>query len=580
MGLRRSMSAQGTNNRTNFDLELGVDNAQLEEQQRPDYLSNIWSLCTTLSSEALDAAEAKAKENQFNVDRGDVSFSELVINLASAREVLKDAIETQKLVQLPLTVQKELFANLQAVSKSLQGIMGNADEIVNLGNNVEALTTSIWKYGLHNLSDEVLGYQTKLNQLKQQEVRVKQLVATLEKGSGLYDNLIAASEQVEINKEKINKSRLAIESDAAAALSGRQQIQDELTKASNATNAAQQAEVQAVQLSSAAKTASAEITPLEASIKGFFAEIDSYRRQIATSVDETSKFLTDSNAFASKAIAESNARISTEIDRWNAAAKTSSDAQALALSTGLEKNKTDVSELIGGFNKTEATRIKEATEVANARLAKYQDEHAIFVAAADEKLAQIESGMKARSEETIEKNREEVERLVAELATLKESVKEQIAQATGLGQFGAFQSRQNTIAEGKYLWVGAIGALVTIVLFLTYFIAAHAQSGDLHSAAFWIKLSMNVPLGFLISFCTIQYSRERRLEEEYAFKASISVSLNPYRELIYSILEKEGALADGSYTNFVVDSVRNVFTSPTEEILMRQRSSKGFRRSR
>lgn len=42
--------------------------------------------------------------------------------------------------------------------------------------------------------------------------------------------------------------------------------------------------------------------------------------------------------------------------------------------------------------------------------------------------------------------------------------------------------------------------------------------------------------------------------------------MTPYRELIYSILEKEGALKDGTYTQFVVDAVRNVFTSPTEKI--------------
>jgi hypothetical protein len=36
--------------------------------------------------------------------------------------------------------------------------------------------------------------------------------------------------------------------------------------------------------------------------------------------------------------------------------------------------------------------------------------------------------------------------------------------------------------------------------------------------------------------------------------------------LIYSILERDGALKDGTYTRFVVDSVRSIFTSPTEKI--------------
>jgi N-formylglutamate amidohydrolase len=87
-----------------------------------------------------------------------------------------------------------------------------------------------------------------------------------------------------------------------------------------------------------------------------------------------------------------------------------------------------------------------------------------------------------------------------------------------------------------------------------------------NSFAFWVKLSLTVPLGFALTFCTVQYSRERRLEEEYAFKSSISVSLNPYRDLIHSILEEDGATDQTKYSDFVVDAVRNVFTPPTDKV--------------
>jgi hypothetical protein len=538
----------------------------MDGQERPDYLSDIWSLCTTLSSEALDAAANKAKANGFKLDRGDVTFTEVVINLASAREVLKDAIDKKKLIQLPISVQKELLSNLQAISKALQGTMNNADEIVNLGNAVELLNTSIWKYGLHNLSDQVLGYQTKLNELKQQEVQAKKLFATLESIVVTSDNLATLAEQAGQDMAQIEKSKLTIEQEAAAASTARQQAQEEATKASNATNIATQVEAQMAQYLSTAKAAVVDITPLETSIKGFFAEIDSYRRQIAASTDESSKFLADSNAAVGKSVSDANTKVTAEIDRLNAAATSVSAAQALALTTQIEHNGTAFAKFISDIGKRENARIKDATDAATAQLTRDQEEHSAFVLAAQEKLDGLESGLKARAEETIEKNREDVAVLMRELATLKESVQEQVTQATGLGQFGAFQSRMNTISAGKYWWAMAVGGLVLIVITLTYFIALHAQQGDLHSAAFWIKLSMNVPLGFLISFCTIQYSRERRLEEEYAFKASISVSLNPYRDLIYSILERDGTLADGTYTKFVVDSVRNVFTSPTEKI--------------
>lgn len=111
---------------------------------------------------------------------------------------------------------------------------------------------------------------------------------------------------------------------------------------------------------------------------------------------------------------------------------------------------------------------------------------------------------------------------------------------------------------------------------LTAWIAFEAQSYTVTSLAFWVKLSVTIPVGFAITFCAVQYGRERRLEEEYAFKASISVSLNPYRDLVLSILSKEGVVDQGRYTEFVIDSVRNVFTSPTERVFEGQKKEAGL----
>lgn len=525
------------------------------EQQHPDYIAEMWKLSTTLSDEAVNAAEAKAKANNFNVDRGEITFSELSINLRAAREVLRDAIEKQKLIQLPITVQKDILSNLQSINRALQGIMSNSDEIVNLGDGVEALNASIWKYGLHNLSEQVLGHQTKLNQLKRQEVEAKKLFDVLEQGRLKAAELVAIVENATASREQIEKALQSAQTEASSISATQQQTQGDLTKIQQHAQVAQQAETQLVQLAATAKASITEITPLEASIKAFFSEVDAYRQRIASSTDEAGRFLTEATTSLNKSVTDSRAAINAEIDKLTAAAKTASDDQALALDTQIDSNKTTFAELTGEFNQSEAKRLKEATQANEA-----------FVKRAELKLVELESGLDARSEETIAKNKRDVEGILAELAQMKESVREQLAQATGLGQFGAFQSRQNTIASGKSQWVFAIAGLVTVVVGLTAYIAHDAQQADLHSAAFWIKLSMNIPLGFLISFCTIQYSRERRLEEEYAFKASVSVSLTPYRELIYSILEKEGSLKDGVYGKFVVDSVRNVFTSPTEKI--------------
>ena len=134
----------------------------------------------------------------------------------------------------------------------------------------------------------------------------------------------------------------------------------------------------------------------------------------------------------------------------------------------------------------------------------------------------------------MEANEKATKKLVEELAGLKDQVREQIQQATGFTLFGAFQSRQNQIVSAKTFWAWAIAVLLLLSAGVTVFIAYEAGSYTVTSLAFWVKLSITIPLGFAITFCAVQYGRERRLEEEYAFKASISVSLNPYRCLLYT----------------------------------------------
>jgi hypothetical protein len=185
---------------------------------------------------------------------------------------------------------------------------------------------------------------------------------------------------------------------------------------------------------------------------------------------------------------------------------------------------------------------------------------------ARQKLTELEEQLGKRSEETIDANKKKTDDLLEELAKLKEEVRVQIQQATGFALFGAFQARQNEVVSSKQFWARAIGALVALSIIVTIWIAYEAKFYSAHDFAFWIKLSLTIPIGYAIAFCTVQYGRERRLEEEYAFKASISVSLNPYRDLVHSILQSDGAKDQTKYVDFVIDSVKGVFTSPTDKV--------------
>jgi Asp-tRNA(Asn)/Glu-tRNA(Gln) amidotransferase C subunit len=59
----------------------------------------------------------------------------------------------------------------------------------------------------------------------------------------------------------------------------------------------------------------------------------------------------------------------------------------------------------------------------------------------------------------------------------------------------------------------------------------------------------------------VQYSKERHSEEEYAFKSAISVSLEPYRDLLRKMREDKA-----TETDFVQKLMQEVFTNPVEHI--------------
>jgi hypothetical protein len=564
---------------------------------KDDFLSRIWSICTTLTEQAMAVASAKAKELGFDADRGLVPLPESFINLSSARSIIEDAIEKQKLVHLPITVQKELLANLETIAKSVQGLTAGVDEVVNLTTAIEMLNTAIWKYGLHNLSDQVLGYQKKLNQLKNQELQISKVIAQLEGARGAIEKANAAVSETE--QQKISAVALLEQTKQSAASSASllEQVKDASTKASVFFATIQQNEKQSGELTASIKTANNELLALDASVRKFYGEVDEYRRKITQTSDDAGRLITNSEAAIKKltedarsevdetiealqknsttAIEELTTKVNEATDASAANAKTATDDLTGKIDAKLKQDEETFSTLTS-TTKASITTFRTGVEGdLSEALEKLEKSSSELISNTQEKVKDLEENFAKRSEETVEANHKRTEQLIEDLAKLKDQIREQIQQATGFQLFGAFQTRQNEIAKSKNFWVYAIGALVVISAGVTIWIAHEAQFYSANNFAFWVKLSLTVPLGFAITFCTVQYGRERRLEEEYAFKSSVSVSLNPYRDLVHSILEKDGQVDQSKYTDFVIGSVTNVFTPPTDKVFDGEKKS-GF----
>jgi len=184
------------------------------------------------------------------------------------------------------------------------------------------------------------------------------------------------------------------------------------------------------------------------------------------------------------------------------------------------------------------------------------------------------SDSKAKSDAMIADSSAEMRRLTSELAKLEEGIRASIERATGFSLFHSFQKRQLDIELAKRFWMYALAGTVVVSLCISAVFIWSLQFVTQYNAAFFLKLSISLPLVYAIAFCSIQYGRERRLEEEYAFKSSISISLDPYQRLVGQLVDRQKPEELAKYTAFVIESVGKVFTSPTDRIFDDQSGDK------
>ncbi|GAB4408838.1 MAG: hypothetical protein OHK0032_04320 [Thermodesulfovibrionales bacterium] len=254
-------------------------------------IDKIWKVLTTLTEEAQNAAHKKCKELGFDPNRGIISLDESFINLNAARLILTDAIEKRKLIQLPITVQTTILSNLESISKFLVGLINGADEVVNLVNAIEQLNTAMWQYGLYNLSEEILGYQTKMNQLKNQELEIKKVKDELKRDLALkkkLDEYFSESQKIYEKLQCVFSSDREKENQISTHLTNTDDI---LQKANQYLLAIQKLETQANEKHSSIETISDDVNEWAKNIEKLAAKSDGIMEILAEQEKRLTKII-------------------------------------------------------------------------------------------------------------------------------------------------------------------------------------------------------------------------------------------------------------------------------------------------
>lgn len=203
------------------------------------------------------------------------------------------------------------------------------------------------------------------------------------------------------------------------------------------------------------------------------------------------------------------------------------------------------------------------SKTSSAELAALEARIKEFYATIEQNRIRIEE-INTKAQLSVQQNTDKTNTLISQLKDLELQISDAIQKATGFSLFTSFQTRKEEIQRSKLSWAVAILGLVVASIGLSLVILLTTKEIE---TAFWIKLSMSLPLIYAITFCTVQYSRERRLEEEYAFKSNISVSLVPYKDFLYNMLDKQQPIEKSQFTAFIIDSITKIYTPPSERAM-------------
>lgn len=123
---------------------------------------------------------------------------------------------------------------------------------------------------------------------------------------------------------------------------------------------------------------------------------------------------------------------------------------------------------------------------------------------------------------------------------------------------GVFNRRKKELQWPVYLWTVLSLASVGLAVYWVLYVFKQTPSQD-HNGVNWLILAANVvrtsPVFLLVYFCLSQYTKERNIQEEYAFKAAISMTVTAYADMI----------GDGEVNERVkmlMDTIQRIYVPP------------------
>lgn len=239
------------------------------------------------------------------------------------------------------------------------------------------------------------------------------------------------------------------------------------------------------------------------------------------------------------------------------------EAYKNSLSTSQQEAK-EVIESIKGIQVDSQSQIEAMKQVANEINAVKETVEQTRAQAEEKRdnIASLDTKVTEQSQK-VEQAEQKYTELHDKIGGLESEVKKQLAVATGGTLAHSFEQRKKQLIFSSYFWLFVLViSLLGLTLWIPSIVNQIVNGNFPNPVSYFLKVSVTFPLIGASIFAARAYTKERELEEEYAFKAAVALSLAAYQKLLKDELP-EGS--NEKVVEFITNSVTNIYTPPTQK---------------
>lgn len=175
-----------------------------------------------------------------------------------------------------------------------------------------------------------------------------------------------------------------------------------------------------------------------------------------------------------------------------------------------------------------------------------------------------------RQREKLEQKIDQAEKLETELKITKEEINQLrqdtsnlVKERTGEALGDVFAQRKLELETSMKRWMLASGLAILLLTGTAVAIYLDITSGTQQSTVLLSKVVLIIPISVGVWFAVSNYSRQRKLMQQYEFKSNIAVSLRGFREVLQDSSSDAG---EELVAEFVLESMDKIYSDPQSNI--------------